>query len=963
MAEPWTEVDADELRAEAEKRGALKRRGSMEDRRSAILRGSQLLSVEEVQEQKRHRAQAIKAVRAAIAAESAKDKISRPLRRFGCSLHLTLVHHKRVKTRGSIKGLPRVQRRVVSIKDKLTFNELVCPGGLVEREMEGIKRGGARCLIYQYFDRRGRGVKITKQSELHRWLDEMWDKQPPELHIYDGDALAAEVEDRMELISSIFAEHDVDNSNSLSMGEVKDMLLNLQITEQLGVSKEDFGTYISEEFTLADRDKNNQISFDEFVDYFNSLQDYIQDSLTRENRFMHTFSMFKEAYVQAKSERLPLKAIVEERGGLLTLDHEGHDYGIEVRFGPECLFGSDDDFDSSDGWVRAQTLLENKVDYFMDETDALGMLFSAIVWVEFEDSVEVADDFTVRFPHSFYEQSLSKSDIVVVYGSFDTGTWSEVDEEAFTFMPGNPETGLLPSLVVRLFDQGIVAAFGRNDKKLKQRVQCACFVPEKVIPLETERLKTYVVPALPDQLHLLEFLEKQSRGSNIRGGISDVFVIREGAAVELSVLQGSERQSRSFQWKSDISTMSWNIDPANFLPEDLDEDVPSTGHFYTGEFTVTVSINDIMARRMSVSSRHSSAKNACTIPCKLSIHEFPSPSEPRELEVLSRTQTNMCVQWRMPHNWGGCALSHYQVEIRERTNKGVVLPWAVAAHSQICKADIDKSIFACEIRVRAFNCASSRPGPWSEVVIQRSEREEMAARKLQGASRKRLFGGRRQSVAGAVAEGGIAAVVQGEVGDDVHSRRSVRMTGWSDFKRVLGDFYLFLGVGGGVDGKLFDLTIEEIEEIIVSNKDSVFEGEIDLVAFPLLGLALCGVWVLETLAHHTEDAAQWVEFMNDVAGLVYLAAKQQTRQGDMIGYKHHQELCKTVVHIYETLRQCEPNGYITKQLEHRYEKKLKKLLVSDWEDNLAQLRNEVSTHVMALILHNRSVASSKLPEQ
>lgn len=167
--------------------------------------------------------------------------------------------------------------------------------------------------------------------------------------------------------------------------------------------------------------------------------------------------------------------------------------------------------------------------------------------------------------------------------------------------------------------------------------------------------------------------------------------------------------------------------------------------------------------------------------------------------------------------------------------------------------------------------------------------------------------------------------------------------------------YLSLGVNDGVDGKLFDLTVPEIEEIVVSNKDAFLGGEIDLVSFPLLGLAVCGVWVLETLAHHAENAVEWVEFMNDVAGLVYLAAKQHMRRGDMIGHKHHHELCKTLHHIYETLRQCEPSGYVTKQLEYRYEKKLKSLLLSDWQDNLAQLRNEVSTHVMALILHNHTV--------
>ena len=59
-----------------------------------------------------------------------------------------------------------------------------------------------------------------------------------------------------------------------------------------------------------------------------------------------------------------------------------------------------------------------------------------------------------RATRSFDDASLSKSDILVVYGSFDTGTWKEVDEDAFHFMPGDVDTGVHPSVEVRFFGGG-----------------------------------------------------------------------------------------------------------------------------------------------------------------------------------------------------------------------------------------------------------------------------------------------------------------------------------------------------------------------------------------------------------------------------------------------------------------------------------------------------------------------------
>ena len=59
--------------------------------------------------------------------------------------------------------------------------------------------------------------------------------------------------------------------------------------------------------------------------------------------------------------------------------------------------------------------------------------------------------------------------------------------------------------------------------------------------------------------------------------------------------------------------------------------------------------------------------------------------------------------------------------------------------------------------------------------------------------------------------------------------------------------------------------------------------------------------------------------------------------------------------MYETLKQCEPGGYITKQLAHKYDKKLRRLLNDDWEARFEALHNDLSVQVMSMLLHQRKV--------
>ena len=86
-------------------------------------------------------------------------------------------------------------------------------------------------------------------------------------------SMVADSEERMAPIHDIFAEYDTDGSGSLSVREVKEMILRLKLAESLGVSREDLATYINDEFKPAYVDRSGQMDFEQFVGFFNGLED------------------------------------------------------------------------------------------------------------------------------------------------------------------------------------------------------------------------------------------------------------------------------------------------------------------------------------------------------------------------------------------------------------------------------------------------------------------------------------------------------------------------------------------------------------------------------------------------------------------------------------------------------------------------------------------------------------------
>jgi len=278
-------------------------------------------------------------------------------------------------------------------------------------------------------------------------------------------------------------------------------------------------------------DHNGIISFDEFLKYYNGLQEFVKDKLTKDNLHMHVLRKFHEECVEAASYRRKLGHIVRKQAGLLSIENSagGSSHQIEVRFTPACVTAH-----NTDKWVRVTTMLEGKIDYYQDNTDVLGEVFSPAVRVEFEEGLELEDEFTVRFPHCF-AGAVSKSDVVIAYAPKSSSAWEEVDPECYQIVEGSELTGMLPTFLVTMVDPGTLCAFSRAGANVAQRVRCFGFLPPEIIPLETELLRLYITRDLPTELVMLHRHEEHERGLVCVVGCSNPFDLSLGASVDLQV--------------------------------------------------------------------------------------------------------------------------------------------------------------------------------------------------------------------------------------------------------------------------------------------------------------------------------------------------------------------------------------------------------------------------------------------
>jgi hypothetical protein len=116
--------------------------------------------------------------------------------------------------------------------------------------------------------------------------------------------------------------------------------------------------------------------------------------------------------------------------------------------------------------------------------------------------------------------------------------------------------------------------------------------------------------------------------------------------------------------------------------------------------------------------------------------------------------------------------------------------------------------------------------------------------------------------------------------------------------------------------------------------------------------------VMQTLAHHvevSEDDSVWIAIMSDVDGLVSLAACHLISH-DPVTLAELKELVNSLHRLFETMRQCEADGFIACTLKSaQLTEGRRKEMHAAYLSHIQALREAISSHVMRLVLHHRNV--------
>ena len=234
------------------------------------------ISEDERRERAEKRAAAAERVRKALKRQDLSHVIERPLRRFGLKMMIIAMEHtysKKLKQE-------LITRRMIVIQDNLKWDKF---HDYITKAINGKSKAG---YSFCYIALNGKQVDITSRQTLGHWMDEMWAMHPPTLHVFENDTVKDKSIDQGEQIAAIFKDYDKDSSGTISLNEMTDLIIEMDLTT-LGVSSEDITNYVNEEFMRADKDNSGEIDFDEFVEYFESLQTFLKDKLTIDSKHIH----------------------------------------------------------------------------------------------------------------------------------------------------------------------------------------------------------------------------------------------------------------------------------------------------------------------------------------------------------------------------------------------------------------------------------------------------------------------------------------------------------------------------------------------------------------------------------------------------------------------------------------------------------------------------------------------------
>jgi len=886
------------------------------------------------------------------------------LRRLGSTFIVALCDH----TRPNPDGEPT--RKLAVLKDSMKFTDLKA---WVAARL-GHPKDKAEQLVLQGFDKKNRSSLIQNQTTLNDWLDESWTRHPMQLHALTNAQLLAENMAQSDHIAELFSQYDVSGDGRLDLEEVLGIMK--EVTHGLNldsVGTSELAAYSHAEFALADSNGNGKIDFEEFAVWFNEMRDFFNFQNTRASRIYLTALRAKAEFVEAASARRTLGDIEKELGSTLLLDAKGHDYGITVKFNEGCVTEG-----NRGHHVHAQTLLDEKVDHFQDETHCsiIGKYFSPIFLLETEEAETgelMQGEVSVTMPHCF-APGTPKEDVLVCFSTFETQIWREVDSSFFQLLH-EPRV-----IIIRMVCEGIVCAFSKSNLHQKMLMQCIAYLPEKMIPLEGEALRVHVVKCLPDVIEELNYVEASQRGDVLKAGQTEpIEVIPGDTVLDIELQNGGEKVHKDmlcdgeyqFEDRQGIIEFSFTPVDKSSIVENQKEHVRKVRCSCFNRHDMVRDAAQLgMERARELAAHRATSGGGAHYDFDLveHVHDFPPPSPPRDLNLKLRTNTYIEFMWDLPATWGGCALMAYELRMRVISNQGERDEWEIIWRSNASKPEggVPRNIYACEVQVRAYNVAEEAASEWSEMLFVGPEEQEKAAKliqnnarrnhaKLEAATRRKSMG----NLAGESHTEKVAVVYQEDLNanyDDsgwrsssCQPKQNKSMAGWSAFAQTIGEFFIEAGVEKGARGKLFDLTVQQVEDLA---NDNAMDALGVTKNKPLCVLAVAGTWTMETLAHWTDKPEVWIPLLNALDGLVNQAVGQRIAD-DTETESHVKGLLFALQEVYETMRQSGEGGMVTKQLQFKYDKKTTKNLKQEHTTYLKELSGEVGRCVMQLLLYRR----------
>ena len=797
-------------------------------------------------------------------------------------------------------------------------------------------------------------------------------------------------------------------------------------------------------------------------------------------------SRFEELHVEARSFRWTISKVLGARGGaraddpaftgVLRLDANGHDFGIELGFDADAAhetFEADDDELNETRWVRAQSVLEHKVSHFelpKENDESVGspmrsVRLCPIVQIEFEalqgpGRYDKTPPFALTMPHCLNIENDPAQRVVLgiendahffaVMRADEKGCkWTEVANASVEVLPPLSD-GAAGRLRIRFAPGvsadvgGIFTAFARHGQSVTQRVQCLTFLPEKIIPIMPSKMRIHVVPDLPGIVQSALMSEQMNRGSvSLAGRSAIASVALPKSQVEVTVVSSRNPSvsRQSLMWTGQPHVLEFTVSAADV--ERGEQAVATT----VAESEIEGGA-DAGAKGVAAADVHGKVRlgllstpipqtamkppEAIDFEADVLIHGFSPPSAPTNLRCGTRTNLMLSLQWDLPVTWGGCSLAKFEIQMREHGIRSRAEAPAASSvvHAQVLAKEASKSsanlaadgdlsessqrsawhtvynelpegdmelpeaklfraVYSAQFRVRAYNVACATPSAWSDVLTLGTQTEELEKKVVAIATaglirRSKFLNDARARVAnkkkapptlerGATRkDSGLAMVEHGSVTDGIGDIVHKDMSGWSPFAQVLGELFLELGVPGGVRGRLFDLTIAQVEALAeeasgqtgatASTAGAGGEGSVIRrdKSMPILSLSSTAVWVMQTLAGHTCVRPQdWVELMTNAEGLISLAAHHCVPHDDGC-VPHAHALLRALHEINETMRQCEDEGFIACTLNSkelaapRSSAKLNDLTAA-YRARVIALHKRVATNAMAMVLHSKLV--------